>query len=187
MDKFHNKYRIQSSRLQGWDYSQNGAYFITICSHNREHLFGYIEAETMVLSAFGQIVKREWGKSFGIRLELFCDVFVIMPNHLQAIVRIENDNLGFVGVVDTHGRAYLQPQQNQRTGVAYRRPKSISSFVAGFKSSVTKQINELRQTPKLPVWQARFHDHIIRNDHEYQHIYNYIKNNQANWKNDTFF
>jgi len=54
-------------------------------------------------------------------------------------------------------------------------------FVAGFKSSVTKHLNELRQTPKLPVWESRFHDHIIRNDDENQRIYNYIVNNPANW------
>jgi len=222
MDKFQNKYRIPSARLQGWDYSQNGVYFITICTAGRECLFGDIIVETydvethgrasLRLSAIGQIVNHEWDKSFEIRSELFCDAFIIMPNHIHAILRIENINLDSHGLhglhvethgldglhvethgldglhVETHGRASLQTQQIiQRTGVAYRSPKSISSFVAGFKSSATKHINELRGTPKLPVWQPRFHDHIIRNDAEYQRIANYIDTNPENWETDNFF
>jgi len=184
MCKFRNKYRIPSSRLQSWDYSQDAAYFITICSYNREYLFGNIEDEKMVLSVFGHVVNREWDKSFEIRAELYCDAFVLMPNHLHTILRIENGNLG--NIVETHGRASLQPPTIKPYGVVYRRPKSISSFVAGFKSSVTKQINELRQTPKFHVWQSRFHDHIIRSDDEYQRIYNYIVNNPANWGKDKY-
>ena len=191
MDKFQNKYRIPSARLQGWDYSQNGVYFITICTAGRECLFGDIIVETydvethgrasLRLSAIGQIVNHEWDKSFEIRSELFCDAFIIMPNHIHAILRIENINL------DSHGLHGQTPQIIQRTGVAYRSPKSISSFVAGFKSSATKHINEWRGTPKLPVWQPRFHDHIIRNDAEYQRIANYIDTNPENWETDNFF
>ncbi|HBZ65661.1 MAG TPA: hypothetical protein DEO70_02415 [Bacteroidales bacterium] len=79
------------------------------------------------------------------------------------------------------------PQPPQHTGIACRRPRSISSFVAGFKSSVTKHINELRGTPKLPVWQSRFHGHIIRNDNDYKRIVNYIETNPGNWETDNFF
>ena len=89
--------------------------------------------------------------------------------------------------VETHGRASLQGKQQTNFGIAYRSPKSISSFVAGFKSATTKRINEYRNTPKQPVWQERFHDHIIRNDIEYQRISEYIKNNPANWKDDKFY
>ncbi len=197
MDRFQNKYRIPSARLQTWDYRWAGAYFITICTAGRECLFGDVIVEThgrasLQLSAIGQIVNQEWDKSFEIRSELFCDAFIIMPNHLHAILRIENNNLGSHGShVETHGRASLQtpqtPQTIQRTGVAYRSPKSISSFVAGFKSSATKHINEWRGTPKLPVWQSRFHDHIIRNDAEYQRINDYIETNPENWEKDKFF
>jgi len=103
-------------------------------------------------------------------------------------------------LVETHGRASLPttppttPLSTPPTtlsqlnfGIAYRPPKSISSFVAGFKSAVTKRINEYRNTPKQPVWQERFHDHIIRNEEEYQRISDYIKNNPANWKDDKFY
>jgi putative transposase len=247
-DKFQNQYRIPSTRASWWDYSQDGLYFITLCTANREPIFGKIENKQMALSPIGAIVKEEWEKSFSIRSELFCDIYVIMPNHIHAILRIDNNktndgddtidcndtNVGNdddanVGNnsnnddnpnvcnnanVETHGRASLhvraiQPLQQQpsgqepsqqqpsnssfnqlptiNNGVAVRVPKSISSFVAGFKSSATKQINEYRQTPKIHVWQTRFHDHIIRDEESYHRIYNYIKNNPAKWNEDSLF
>jgi REP element-mobilizing transposase RayT len=67
-----------------------------------------------------------------------------------------------------------------------RSPKSISSFVAGFKSAATSRINQYRMTPKMPVWQTRFYDHIIRDEGEYQRIDHYIRNNPLNWKKDKF-
>ncbi len=185
MDKFQNKYRIPSARATWWDYGWAGAYFITICTSNRECLFGNINNKKMILSPIGDIVTNEWNKSFEIRQELFCDAFVLMPNHLHAILRIEN-NINDI-IVETHGRASLQTQQTPQTGIAYRSPKSISSFVAGYKSSATKQINIFRNTPKLAVWQSRFHDHIIRNDAEYQRINNYIEINPENWDKDKFY
>jgi putative transposase len=238
MEKFQNKYRIKSARAQFWDYSQNGLYFITICTAHRECIFGDIvcmsgvsyatpskTTKIMVLSAIGVMVFREWNKSFEIRTELFCDAFVLMPNHLHTILRIENIVVGADGSrgsdvadaadglcgadvtgglsgadvtgglsgadVETHGRASLQtgpqPTGPQPTGIAYRSPKSISAFVAGFKSSATKQINEFRHTPKMPVWQPGFHDHIIRDENEYQRIYQYINDNPNKWETDKFF
>ncbi len=173
---YKNKYRIPSARAQWWDYSKNGEYFITICTANREHLFGKIENQQMILSEIGRIVEQEWEKSFVIRAELFCNNCVIMPNHIHALLHIDT--------VQTHGRASL-PAKN--TGVAYRPPKSISSFVGGFKSAATKRINILRQTPGTDVWQDRFHDHIVRDNDEYQRIYDYITTNPQNWKSDKFF
>jgi len=185
-EKYKNKYRIPSARAPFWDYSQEGQYFITICTANRECLFGQIEKHKMILSPIGEIVIREWHKSFEIRLELFCDSYIIMPNHLHGILRIENniDN----NIVQTHGCASLpSPPPHNKSGIAYRSPRSISSFVAGFKSSATKNINQYRETPGSPVWQSRFHDHIIRNNAEYQRIRNYIENNPKNWHQDKFY
>ncbi|MBN2812894.1 MAG: hypothetical protein JXQ80_02395 [Bacteroidales bacterium] len=100
MDKFRNKYRISSARAPFRDYAQEGLYYITICTFQRAPIFGHIENLSMMLSPEGIIVQEEWNKSFEIRKELFCDTFVIMPNHLHAILRIENTN-----DVETHGRA----------------------------------------------------------------------------------
>ena len=213
MDKFKGKYRILSARLRGWDYSNAGAYFITICTAGRECIFGKIIDDEMYLSEMGKIVLHEWDKSFEIRKELHCDNFVIMPNHIHAIVRIvethggasdqNNTNNQTHGgasinnnqsthsgasnanntIYQTHNRASLR---QAKTGVAYRPPKSVSSFVAGFKSVATTRINKLRNTPGATVWQERFHDHVIRNDASYQRIYNYITTNPQNWEGDKF-
>ena len=186
--KFRGKYRIPSARLPGWNYASPGAYFITICTANRAHLFGHVQDGQMILSPLGEIVRQEWEKSFAIRKELVCDIYVIMPNHIHAIVRIvaethsRDTHSRDTHSRDTHSRAYLQQQ-----GVAYRPPKSISSFVAGFKSAATKRINEHRHTPGAPVWQTRFHDHIIRNEQEYERITAYIANNPAQWAEDRYY
>ncbi len=176
-------YRNESARAPFWDYSKEGGYFITIDTHHKKRLFGEIVNQSMILSPIGEIVREEWYKSFNIRQELFCDAFVIMPNHLHAIVRIVVVTGG--ELVGTHGRASLQqsqpgtqqPQRIANTGVAYRTPKSISSFVAGFKSAATTRINAYRNSPAEPVWQSRFYDRIIRNLDDYRHIYDYIIKN----------
>ncbi|WP_321299414.1 transposase [Marinifilum fragile] len=175
-NKFQNKYRIPSARATWWDYSNDGLYFITICTRNQEILFGEIESEQMILSPIGKIVEEEWLKSFSIRDELYCEEYVIMPNHIHAILQIKNNGNE---PVETHGRASLQ-------GVAYRPPKSISSFVAGFKSAATTKINQYRQST-MPVWQTRFYDHIIRDFEEYHRIQNYIIDNPRNWQKDKLY
>ena len=180
-DKFKNKYRNSSARWQKWDYSAEGAYFITICTAHRQCILGKIENNEMFLSDYGKIVREQWDKSFDIRKELFCDIYVIMPNHIHAIVQIKYP----------HGDARPQCRDARPCvptnghAIPYREPKSISSFVAGFKSIVTKRINELRNTPAQPVWQSRFHDHVIRNDADYYRIASYIATNVANWGDDS--
>ena len=162
--KFQNKYRIPSARWQSWDYSSEGLYFITINVVHHECLFGSIIDKEMYLSAYGQIAAEEWEKSFEIRTELFCDTFVIMPNHIHAILRIEypvephgraaDDHVATNFGVETHSGASLRGDVDGISirgardgyGVAFRELKSISSFVGGFKSVVTARINTLRQT-----------------------------------------
>jgi REP element-mobilizing transposase RayT len=138
----------------------------------------------MKYSHIGQIALNEWEKSFALRAELFCDIFVIMPNHIHALLRIVNGN----GRRDARPCVSTEPNVPTEpyipTGIAIRQPKSISSFVAGFKSGVTVAA---RKTHPSFGWQPRFHDHIIRNQDEYHRIFNYITNNPANWKNDSFF
>jgi len=207
--KFQNKYRVPSARWQSWDYSSEGLYFITINAVHHECLFGTIIDKEMYLSAYGQIVAEEWNKSFEIRTELFCDAFVIMPNHIHAILRIEYHA---AVVVEPHGRAAdcasdefdaethdcasLPDDDNIRIsirgardgyGVAFREPKSISSFVGGFKALVTTRINTLRQTKGQKVWQYRFHDHVIRDYEECRRIGAYIDSNIVNWKDDRYY
>ncbi|MBN1619666.1 transposase [candidate division WOR-3 bacterium] len=159
----------RSIRLKGYDYSQNGAYFMTVCTHNRECLFGDIVDGGMVFNEYGQIVQDEWIKSPGIRREIELDEFIIMPNHLHGIIFIENP-------VGANGRSPLH-----RTNMG---SKTLSSFMAGFKSTVTKQINQIRNMPGTSVWQRNYWEHIIRDEQSLNNIKNYIINNPANWVKD---
>ncbi|NQU53849.1 MAG: hypothetical protein HQ522_15070, partial [Bacteroidetes bacterium] len=108
-EKFQKKYRIPSARLQDWDYGSDGIYFVTICTQKRECYFGDVVNGKMELSEIGEIVKTEWDKSFQIRAELFCDISVIMPNHIHAILIINNNDFDDAHGVETHGRASLRP------------------------------------------------------------------------------
>ncbi len=183
MSKYLNKYRNESFRAQWWNYSNEGSYFITICTADRKLILGEISNKEMHLSPIGEIVLEEWNKSFEIRTELFFDIFVIMPNHIHAILRIEKSR--------RDGRQAIPPNKDGNFGTDGQPsiPKmdgqpaipTISSFVAGFKSAATKRINEYRNTPKTPVWQKLFHDRIIRDSNEYDRIFNYIKNNIEKW------
>jgi len=220
MDKYRNKYRIQSHRMPGWDYSGNGYYFITIVTQNRVCYLGKILNSKMILSDFGKIVINEWYQSFKIRNELFLDEFIIMPNHIHSIIGLKKseidkmtdenglyDLIGLHGLhglhVETHGRASLQQskQQSKRSEQSnesnfIRKPKSISSFIAGFKSIINSKIDDFIDKNNLNIpkynrnnhfFQPNYHDHIIRNNTEYERIKNYMINNPLNWDKDKFY
>ncbi len=189
MEKYKNKYRIQSHRKPNWDYSAEGLYFLTIITQNRVCNLGEIVDGEMILSDFGKIVETEWLKSFEIRNELFLDEFIIMPNHLHAIVEIVNDITYGIDNIELPSL----PQIKRNAPV--RLPKSISSFMEGFKSAVNTKIDDYIDEHQLSVpkynrnnhfFQPNYHDHIIRNEREYQNIKNYIINNPINWNKDKF-
>jgi putative transposase len=169
-------YNDQKPRLKNWDYSKPGQYFITIVSYNRHCLFGWIRNRKTELSELGKIVAEEWLKSFEMRSELFCDSWVIMPNHIHAIVQIDRQK----------NTGKTVERKNSPAGELFRPPKSIPSFVAGFKAAATRRINLHRKTPGLKVWQDRYYDHIIRDIPGYEKIRNYIENNPASWHDDVF-
>jgi REP element-mobilizing transposase RayT len=183
MTLFHNKYRVESARLQKWDYSSPGFYFVTLCTYDRICLFGEIVGVEMKMNAYGKIVNEEWLKSFCIRRELKCDEYVVMPNHFHAIVRIMDSDVVCRDV------ARNVSTRNVSTGPKHKfystispRPNSLSTIIRSFKSAVTKRIHGAGFKDK--VWQSRFYDHICRNDRELFAIRQYIANNPVNWKND---
>ena len=167
------KHHRRSIRLRGYDYRQAGAYFVTVVTHQRQCLFGEIvDGETRV-SRYGHTVREEWLRSAEIRCEIELDAFVVMPNHIHGIVVIRHQSTD----VGAHGRAPLPP-------APHRPPRSLGSFVAGFKSATTKRINEIRRTPGLPVWQRNYYEHVIRNDDELNHVRQYIIDNPGHWGED---
>ena len=188
---FQNKYKIASNRLRGWNYASDGHYFITIVTANRENHFGHIDNGKMIMNDWGQIVYDDFFKSFEIRQELYLGDFILMPNHIHAIINLDNTYCTepivetHIYSVETHGRATLP--------YLIRQPKSISSFVAGFKSATINHIDDWIDSNKIkmakfnrknPLWQANYYDHIIRSTQEYDQISGYIVNNPLNWDKD---
>jgi len=167
----------RSIRLPGYDYSQPGEYFITLCTHQKRLLFGEIVGEEMVLNTFGNIVVSEWRKTPTIRKEIELGVYQIMPNHFHAILHLYNNE-----IIGTGDRPVAPTELGQTlTKPVGPKPKSLGALIAGFKSSVTTQINTLRHTPGTALWQRNYYEHIITTDKEYIQIEDYIQNNPANW------
>jgi REP element-mobilizing transposase RayT len=180
-------HRRRSIRLQGYDYSQAGAYFVTICAHERQSLFGEIADGAMRMNDFGRIVMAEWLRSIEIRQEIEMGECVVMPNHFHGIVVIKEDagRRGDRPVAPTiTGRPVAPATTVRPVAPAGPQSKSIGALMAGFKSAVTKRINEMRNTPRFPVWQRNYYDHVIRDDADYNRIAEYIVSNPQRWIED---
>jgi REP element-mobilizing transposase RayT len=198
--KIHHR---RSIRLKGYDYSQAGAYFITICCDDRICRFAKIVNKEMILNQFGLIAYKEWIKLADRFINFDLDVFQIMPNHVHmilvlkdvgasvgatlAVAQKENINNNFIDdeiVVDENLRAGESPAPTAAPTAA------MSDIIGAYKSIVAnacltiyKEKNE--QMGKL--WQRNCYEHIIRNEKSYQNISNYIINNPANWDADKFY
>lgn len=166
----------RSIRLKEYDYTQRGAYFVTIVTYQREHLFGEIVDGVMRLNEWGEIARREWFKTAELRpyVELYEDEFVVMPNHAHGVIW----NVGAL-------------RRNARTGAADGKPHvdagSLGAIVRAYKSAVTYAINAARQTRGMVVWQRNYYEHIIRNDADLNRIRDYIINNPLKWANDDLY
>ncbi len=167
-DRFRHHRR--SIRLKGHDYAQPGAYFVTIVTCKRECLFGEVANGDIQLNRFGAIAFEEWERSRRIREELELDEFTVMPNHVHGILVIRSSVQTVVGA---QGLAPLR-----------RPPRSLGTFVCGFKSAVTKRINAVRGTPGMCVWQRNYHDEIVHNDQDLYAARSYIRYNPRRWAYD---
>ena len=206
-DKFQNKYRIPTARAKWHDYN-GGVYFITICTAGREHYFGEIRDNEMILSEIGKYAVDNLERIQQHYRYCVVPLFVVMPNHIHAIVVIDektNENnipnqttIANVSNVETMCTSSLQqkpttPEMNERwknklvdekmQSVSVRRGK-LSTAVGGFKRAITRFSNENNINF---AWQTRFHDHIIRSQDEMNRIASYIENNVTIWENDKFY
>ncbi len=166
------KYR-KLIRLKDYDYSQPGAYFVTICTKDRECLFGEIVEGDLRLNQFGQLVSGIWNKITNHFPGVELDAFIAMPNHVHGILIITN----YVGA------RHASPLQIPKTSRGPK-PKSLSVIVGSYKSAVTKRINEIRGTPGKSVWQRNYYEHIIRTEEELNEIREYITDNPLKWELD---
>jgi len=174
----HKNHR-RSIRLKGYDYTQAGAYFITVCTKDRACLFGDVADGVMRLNQMGQIVRQCWLAIPDHFPHVMLDEFVVMPNHVH----------GILVIMPTHdvGATHASPLQNDDTPARPRGPQrqSVASIVGSFKSAATKRINHHRGTPGAPVWQRNYYEHIIRDDESLNSIRNYIADNPLRWQIDA--
>jgi REP element-mobilizing transposase RayT len=163
----------RSIRLKGYDYSQAGAYFVTVCTQDRACLFGDVVDGAMRLNEVGQIVGACWRMIPGHFPNTELDGFVVMPNHVHGIIVITQRNL----VRATHASPLQQPPRGLQC-------QSISAIIGSFKSAATKRIHALPRFANLPIWQRNYYEHIIRNEESLNHIRQYILDNPAWWAFD---
>ena len=168
----HLPYRRRSIRLPGYDYTQAGAYFVTLCTQRRECLFGDIVNGEMVMNDAGRLVGKCWSDIpiHFLRVEL--DEFVIMPNHVHGIVVITTGT-------GTACRAHTTIERFGRPVAG-----SIPTIMRSFKSAVTKRINEMRNNPGNKLWQRNYFEYVVRDDDVLLKIREYISNNPLKWEFD---
>lgn len=188
------KNQRRSIRLPYFDYSQDGQYFITICSFEKKDIFSRVENNISILNNFGKIVEEELLNTQKIRKNVMIGKYVIMPNHIHVIITITRGRgalqYDFATKNGNRGRGVLQyaPTFDFNYKKIFKSPsQSIGSIVRGFKSITTKRINIIRQTPGVPVWQRNFYEHIIRDENDYHRIVDYIKLNPEKWQFDRNF
>ncbi|WP_282125481.1 transposase [Marinifilum flexuosum] len=187
--KFQNKYRIDSTRLQNWNYSSNGKYFITICTCEMEHFFGKVANEKMLQNKIGELANRYWHEIPNHFPYVHLDEFIVMPNHIHGILVIDDpyyrDSSDDINVQTRHCLVSNQSKQNPgRKRFQNQGNNTISSIIGSYKSIVSKDAHKIN--PKFE-WHTHFYDHIIKDQKALQRIRNYIKYNPKNWKEDKYF
>jgi putative transposase len=190
---FKNRYRISSARLVGFDYSQEGYYFVTICVKRFRAVFGEITDQKIKYSKAAEIVDQTWNEIPNTFLNSKIDEFIIMPDHFHGIIKIEypeGDKQHFILDQKKCRDAVFQhnPRQNinnHKGGITGdKNPMlschSLSKIIRWFKGSTTYNIRE-KIDPEFE-WQSSFWDRIIWNDEQLNIIRKYIRNNPKKWK-----
>nr|WP_319510118.1 transposase [uncultured Draconibacterium sp.] len=198
-----NIHHRRTIRLKNYDYSAAGLYFITLCTTNREHIFGQIINGEMIYNAFGNIATEEWAKTPEIRKNISLGEFIIMPNHFHAIISIDYK---------------ITDEGNDPIGKFQSPSQTIGAIIRGYKGATTKRINQIireakagrgdragdlvtgvlqyapsRSPSRSPIgalsgegsiWQRNYYESIIRTERAYRNISNYIINNPLKWHLD---
>jgi len=179
------KHHRRSIRLKGYDYSQPGWYFVTICIQNREMILGNIENGMMILINIGKIINHHWQRQPHIFKNIELDRYQIMPNHLHGIIHI-------AGV--KHSEKHISEKLNDSGGNASPLqpphgtvPGSLGAIMQNFQSVTARKINKIRKTPAARLWQRNYYDHIIRDENDYLTHWRYIEENPMKWHEDCYW
>ncbi len=189
-EKYQNKYRIKSARLGNYDYSRAGLYFVTICTHNREHYFGEIINGKMKLSNIGVIADLLWYEIKNHSKNIKLHQFVVMPNHIHGIIEIldggdpqQSQKPILANKSSKKIKSPLPTKNQQMTNIS---PKSgtLGRIIGSYKSAVMRHVHRFGYEFD---WQSRFYDHIVRDKGDFNRIAKYIDKNPSNWKVNRFF
>lgn len=168
----------KSIRLSDYDYSKNGLYFITICTKNRECIFGEIKNHEMILSEIGQIVNKCWNDIPQHFSQASLHEFVIMPDHIHGIIEINLVGANHYSPSTNHYSPFNNSKRANNDLPQHGTSQTIGSIVRGFKIGVTKQIG-------FSPWQRNYYEHIIQSETEYFKIANYIIENPLKWNDNV--
>ena len=176
-DSVDQKRSRRSIRLQGYDYSQAGGYFFTVCTRKRECIFGDVVTGQMRLNEAGRIVQSVCDSlpSFYDGIEL--DAFVVMPNHVHGVIVID------AGVGAIH-ESPLRLEPGSAVRIGHRRRMLLSKIIGRFKMVSAKQINALRGLAGTALWQRNYYEHVVRDEESLSRIRQYIVDNPAQWEFD---
>jgi len=178
-----NRHHLKSVRREGYDYRNGEMYYVTICTDQRERVFGEIRHGMMGWNEWGCIVADEIQKTPFIRPYVTIDTFIIMPNHVHLILYMD-DPAYRNGVPDRNVVGASSQDAPTPVGTPRLLSGSLGSIIGQIKTVCTKRINALRDAPGQPVWQRNFYEHIIRKPEELDRIRTYILHNPRNWLKD---
>jgi REP element-mobilizing transposase RayT len=175
-----DEYHRRSLRLKSYDYSRAGAYFVTICTHGRECLFGEVMDGEMRLNNAGQAAQADWVRLSERFQSIELDEFVIMPNHLHGIILVG------AGLAPPDRGAASRGAASRGAasrGAASSAP-TLGDILRAFKSISAIAVNRLLGRSGRSLWQRNYYEHIVRGENELVHIREYIANNPAQWALD---
>jgi REP element-mobilizing transposase RayT len=181
MQNQENHHQRKPIRLKEFDYTQPGAYFVTVVSHRRKNIFGEIIDGEMNLDQAGKIVEKTWQNIPMHFPNTSCEIFVVMPNHIHGIIDINNDQIVEARHASPLRSKNLKSQSVKSDGV---KPQSLGAIIGSFKSAVTKQLHQTKIINQEKIWQRNYYEHIIRDEQDYQQIVEYILSNPFNWEFD---
>jgi REP element-mobilizing transposase RayT len=185
MGTYKPKNNRKSIRLQCYDYSSPGYYFVTICTINRESIFGEIDDGRMVLNEFGKIANKYW-----LRMPINYDyiriqAYVVMPNHVHGIIQITKKHNPSVGAI--HELPLRMGYMDQETYRKKRRLMYLPKIIGWYKMNVSSEINSKTVSLGKNCWQRNYHEHIIRDQRSLNKITEYIEKNPQLWEKDKYF
>ncbi len=178
-ESFHR----HSLRLKDFDYSQVGAYFVTICTKNHQCLFGKIQQGMMELNASGRVAAAQWqllsNRFTGIEL----GEWIVMPNHVHGILIITGEGEASQNRSSTLHDSIIKDASPLRPSGT--RPGSVGAIIQNYKSITSRKVATQIEQLKGSVWQRNYYEHVIRNERELRAISDYILANPQNWEKDT--